>query len=95
MARSGWRVEGSHSTRRCSAGRVLDAFLLEIHYSGEKRVRCTAEAFVNISGSKWFQQPVGALSKRGGVAPQACEAVVHSKKKPLPNQNSAKRHDAM
>ena len=26
----------------------------------------TTETFVNISGSKLFQQPVGALSKRGG-----------------------------
>jgi hypothetical protein len=26
----------------------------------------TTETFVNISGRKLFQQPVGALSKRGG-----------------------------
>jgi hypothetical protein len=58
--------EGKSSYRHCGAG-GLDAFLLAIHYSGEKRVKCTAETFVNISGSKLFQQPVGALSKRGGV----------------------------
>jgi hypothetical protein len=52
MARRGWRVEGKSLYRRGSARGGLDAFLLEIHYRGQKRVRYTAEIFVNVSGSK-------------------------------------------